>query len=192
MTVSRLLPEPHEPAAFLHRSLQRGPGERDGGHHAGQHGRRQHWRHDLRRLASAGLRRDPANACTRKACFPPSSAAMAKATELRSSRQSPPSISASAIADRGPTPTITVTASGHVVTSTYAQNTNHLLTLAAQGAGNLFVLQAGLQNTPYEGFPNQQMDMAEIAPSFSTFVTGETSAGAFSTRACSGRTSGTR
>ena len=49
--------------------------------------------------------------------------------------------------------------SGHVVTSTYAQNTNHAVTLAAQGAGNLFILQAGLQNTPYEGFPNQQMDM---------------------------------
>jgi iron complex outermembrane receptor protein len=49
--------------------------------------------------------------------------------------------------------------SGHLVTSTYAQNTNHVLTLAAQGAGNLFVLQAGFQNTPYEGFPNQHMDM---------------------------------
>jgi iron complex outermembrane receptor protein len=49
--------------------------------------------------------------------------------------------------------------SGHVVTSTYGQNTNHAVMLAAQRAGNLFVLQAGLQNTPYQGFPNQQMDM---------------------------------
>jgi len=51
--------------------------------------------------------------------------------------------------------------SGHRVTSTYAQNTNHTVTLAAQGAGNFFILQAGLQNTPYQGFPNQQMDMTE-------------------------------
>lgn len=48
---------------------------------------------------------------------------------------------------------------GHLVTSTYAQNTAHAVTLAAHDAGNLFVLQAGLQNTPYQGFPNQQMDM---------------------------------
>lgn len=49
--------------------------------------------------------------------------------------------------------------SGHKVTSTYAQTTNSTVTLAAQGAGNLVVLQAGLHNTPYEGFPNQQMDL---------------------------------
>jgi iron complex outermembrane receptor protein len=49
--------------------------------------------------------------------------------------------------------------SGHKVTSTYAQTTNQTVTLAAQGAGNLLILQAGLHNTPYEGFPNQQMDL---------------------------------
>ncbi len=49
--------------------------------------------------------------------------------------------------------------SGHRVTSTYSQNTHHALTLAAQGAGNLLILQAGFQNTPYQGFPNQRMDM---------------------------------
>jgi iron complex outermembrane receptor protein len=49
--------------------------------------------------------------------------------------------------------------SGHKVTSTYAQNTNFTVTLAAQGAGSLVVLQAGLHNTPYEGFPNEQMDL---------------------------------
>jgi iron complex outermembrane receptor protein len=59
--------------------------------------------------------------------------------------------------------------SGHVVTSTYAQNTNHALTLAAQGADNLFVLQAGLQNTPYQGFPNQQMDMTGNHSEFLNF-----------------------
>ena len=59
--------------------------------------------------------------------------------------------------------------SGHRVTSTYAQNTNHVLTLAAQGAGNLFVLQAGFQNTPYEGFPNQQMDLIGNRSEFVNF-----------------------
>ena len=49
--------------------------------------------------------------------------------------------------------------SGHKVTSTYAQSTDHAVTLAAQGAGNLVVLQAGLHHTPYEGFVNAQMDM---------------------------------
>jgi len=49
--------------------------------------------------------------------------------------------------------------SGHKVTSTYAQSTDHLVTLAAQGSGNLFVLQAGLHHMPYQGFPNAQMDM---------------------------------
>jgi iron complex outermembrane receptor protein len=49
--------------------------------------------------------------------------------------------------------------SGHKVTSTYAQSTDHTITLAAQDAGNLVVLQAGLHHTPYEGFVNAQMDM---------------------------------
>jgi iron complex outermembrane receptor protein len=49
--------------------------------------------------------------------------------------------------------------SGHKVTSTYAQTTDHTVTLAAQAAGNLVVLQAGLHHTPYEGFVNAQMDL---------------------------------
>jgi iron complex outermembrane receptor protein len=48
---------------------------------------------------------------------------------------------------------------GHKVTSSYAQSTEHTLTLAAQGSGNLLVLQVGLRHTPYEGFVNAQMDM---------------------------------
>ncbi len=48
---------------------------------------------------------------------------------------------------------------GHKVTSTYAQSTDHTATLAAQGAGNLVVLQASLHHTPYEGFVSAQMDM---------------------------------
>jgi iron complex outermembrane receptor protein len=49
--------------------------------------------------------------------------------------------------------------SGHKVTSTYAQTTDHMVTLAAQGAGNLVVLEASLHHTPYEGFVNAQMDL---------------------------------
>jgi len=49
--------------------------------------------------------------------------------------------------------------SGHKVTSTYAQSTDHSVTLAAQDAGNLLVLQASLHHTPYEGFVSAQMDM---------------------------------
>jgi iron complex outermembrane receptor protein len=49
--------------------------------------------------------------------------------------------------------------SGHKVTSTYAQTTDHTITLAAQKAGNLVVLEAGLHHTPYEGFVNAQMDL---------------------------------
>jgi iron complex outermembrane receptor protein len=58
---------------------------------------------------------------------------------------------------------------GHLVTSTYAQNTNQVLTLAAQEAGNLLVLQAGFQNTPYEGFPNQHMDTTGNRSEFLNF-----------------------
>jgi iron complex outermembrane receptor protein len=49
--------------------------------------------------------------------------------------------------------------SGHKVTSTYAQSTDHTVTLAAQGAGNFAAIQASLHHTPYEGFVNAQMDM---------------------------------
>lgn len=48
---------------------------------------------------------------------------------------------------------------GHKVTSTYAQTTDHTVTLAAQGTGNLLVLEAGLHHTPYEGFVSAQMDL---------------------------------
>jgi iron complex outermembrane receptor protein len=49
--------------------------------------------------------------------------------------------------------------SGHRVTSTYAQSTDSEVTAALRDSGNLFVLQAGLHHTPYQGFTNAQMDM---------------------------------
>ena len=49
--------------------------------------------------------------------------------------------------------------SGHKVTSTYAQTTDHMVTLAAQGRGNLLVVEGSWHHTPYEGFVNAQMDM---------------------------------
>lgn len=49
--------------------------------------------------------------------------------------------------------------SGHRITSTYAQTTDHTVTLAAQGAHNLLVLEGSLHHTPYEGFVNARMDL---------------------------------
>jgi iron complex outermembrane receptor protein len=49
--------------------------------------------------------------------------------------------------------------SGHKVTSTYAQTTEHTLTLAAQNTSNFFAVEGGYVHTPYEGFVNQQMDL---------------------------------
>ena len=49
--------------------------------------------------------------------------------------------------------------SGHKVTSTYAQSTDHTVTLAGQQGRNLLTVEAGLHHTPYQGFPNAQMDM---------------------------------
>jgi len=49
--------------------------------------------------------------------------------------------------------------SGHKVTSTYAQSTDHTVTVAAQGGGNLVVVEAELHHTPYEGFVSAQMDL---------------------------------
>jgi len=49
--------------------------------------------------------------------------------------------------------------SGHKVTSTYAQTTEHTITLAAENANSLFTVEGGYLHTPYEGFVNQQMDL---------------------------------
>lgn len=48
---------------------------------------------------------------------------------------------------------------GHLITSSYAQSTDHVLTLAAQFKANLIEAEAGLHHTPYEGFTNAQMDL---------------------------------
>jgi len=49
--------------------------------------------------------------------------------------------------------------SGHKVTSTYAQSTDHAVTLAAEKSRNFLTIEADLHHTPYQGFPNAQMDM---------------------------------
>jgi iron complex outermembrane receptor protein len=49
--------------------------------------------------------------------------------------------------------------SGHKVTSTYAQSTEHTLTLVAQNASSFYTVEGSYVHTPYEGFVNQQMDM---------------------------------
>jgi len=49
--------------------------------------------------------------------------------------------------------------SGHKITSSYAQSTDQVVTVAARGGGNLFALRAGLHHTPYEGFTGARMDL---------------------------------
>jgi iron complex outermembrane receptor protein len=48
---------------------------------------------------------------------------------------------------------------GHKVTSTYAQSTDIAVTIATGESSSLFTIEAGLHHTPYQGFPNAQMDM---------------------------------
>lgn len=48
---------------------------------------------------------------------------------------------------------------GRKVTSTYAQSTDHQLTLAAQSGRNLFVASGSYHHVPYEGFVNAYMDL---------------------------------
>jgi len=48
---------------------------------------------------------------------------------------------------------------GHKVTSTYAQSTDHALTLAAQSGRNLFLVTGSFHHTPFEGFVNAYMDL---------------------------------
>jgi iron complex outermembrane receptor protein len=52
---------------------------------------------------------------------------------------------------------------GHKVTSTYAQSTEHTLTLAAEKGKNLATVEAGFVHVPYEGFVNAQMDLVRDA-----------------------------
>ena len=49
--------------------------------------------------------------------------------------------------------------SGHKVTSTYAQSTDHAVTLAAQSGPNLFLVTGSFHHTPFEGFVNDYMDL---------------------------------
>ncbi len=49
--------------------------------------------------------------------------------------------------------------SGHKVTSTYAQSTDHALTLAAQSGRNLFLATGSFHHIPFEGFVNDYMDL---------------------------------
>lgn len=50
---------------------------------------------------------------------------------------------------------------GHKVLDTLYKSTNHAITLAAQGDGNRWIFKAGRQDIPYQGYPNQYMDMTK-------------------------------
>ena len=48
---------------------------------------------------------------------------------------------------------------GNEVGSSLYKSTNHLIGIAARSANHLFDLKIGFQDIPYQGFPNQRMDM---------------------------------
>src|SRR5690606_27578647 len=48
-----------------------------------------------------------------------------------------------------------------VVRSTEYAKTDHSLTLGIQTGAGLFTVRGGIQRAPYEGFPNQYMDMTD-------------------------------
>ena len=48
---------------------------------------------------------------------------------------------------------------GHIVDLTLDEAGNHSLSLAVRDNSNLLVIQGGVQHIPYEGFPNEYMDM---------------------------------
>ncbi len=50
---------------------------------------------------------------------------------------------------------------GNKILGSLYEAQNQALTLAARKNGDLFVIEAGLQHIPYQGFPNQQMDMVK-------------------------------
>ncbi|CAH2602512.1 TonB-dependent receptor plug domain-containing protein [Rhodovastum atsumiense] len=52
-----------------------------------------------------------------------------------------------------------VDGNGNKVLSTNYQTANHQGTLGVQGENSLFVLKGGVQIMPYQGFPNQRMDL---------------------------------
>lgn len=52
-----------------------------------------------------------------------------------------------------------VNGNGDKVLSSLYQSNNHALTLAARGEGQQLVLKVGQQYIPYQGFPNEYMDM---------------------------------
>lgn len=55
---------------------------------------------------------------------------------------------------------------GPRVRSTEAEAINHALTLALRRDNHLLELRGGVQSTPYQGFPNQRMDMTDNQQGF--------------------------
>ncbi len=48
---------------------------------------------------------------------------------------------------------------GNEIRSTEYEAQNHMLSLGVRGNGDLLVIEGGVQHIPYQGFPNQRMDM---------------------------------
>lgn len=58
---------------------------------------------------------------------------------------------------------------GNKVPDTLYKSTNQSFTIAAQGGGNRWTFRAGQQDIPYQGFPNQYMDMTKNRSVFANF-----------------------
>jgi iron complex outermembrane receptor protein len=85
-----------------------------------------------------------------------------------------------------------VDGSGHKVTSTYAQSTEHSVIVAARGTNDFISIRAGLHHVPYEGFPSAQMDMVrDYAESLNLHTIAAAWSMARSSRTSTGRARGT-
>ena len=174
----RLLPEPHEPGAVLHRPDQRRQRQGLCRHHAGERRRRQHRRHDRRRDAAPEVRRAGTGQPLSRAKPAPSTAATATPRVPTCRRPTPPNRSASATAGAtaksdnyeagGDFKTFDVPparrrpyACRDEVGSTAYETRNHSLGLALKGGKHLVEAKVGYQDMPYELYPNQRMDMLD-------------------------------
>ena len=73
---------------------------------------------------------------------------------------------------------------GHTVRASMFESINQAIVLAAKGDGQQLTLRAGVQHIPYQGFPNQYMDMTDNHGQFANLAyRGEFSWGALDARA---------
>ena len=140
-----------------------GPAHRaDRRRHAGQRGRRQHRRHHRRALGRAGVRHTgraaadarqlrPARPQRQQTAWPANVAAIAQPARRLSIGYSGAYTRSRSYED----------GHGDKVLGSMVESINQSIVLAARGDGQQLTLRAGIQHIPYQGFPNQYMDMTD-------------------------------